>query len=81
MGKNTSISLGNNFESFIEHAISKVRFSNVSEVINAGLCLLEEESRITVFKIAIPEGINESIAEHFDSKNHLDAPKARKIYD
>ena len=81
MGKNTSISLGNNFESFIEHAISKLRFSNVSEVINAGLCLLEEESRITVFKISIQKGINRSIAEHFYFKKHLDAPKARKIHD
>jgi antitoxin ParD1/3/4 len=40
MGRNTSISLGDHFEGFIEHCIKDGRFSNASEVIRAGLRLL-----------------------------------------
>ena len=43
MGRNTSISLGNHFETFIESTISKGRYTNASEVVRAGLRLLEEE--------------------------------------
>ena len=43
MNKNTSISLGNYFDQFVQNSISKGRFKNVSEVIRAGLRLLEEE--------------------------------------
>jgi len=79
MGKNTSISLGNHFESFIEYSISKGRFNNVSEVIRAGLRLLEdEEGRLSVLKNAIQEGIDSGIAGNFDPKNHLVVLKARK---
>ena len=54
MGKNTSISLGNHFESFIETTVSKGRFSNASEVVRAGLRLLEEEeNRIQLLRKSI----------------------------
>jgi len=79
VGKNTSISLGNHFESFVEYSISKGRFNNVSEVIRAGLRLLEEEeSRLSVLKNAIQEGIDSGIAENFDPKKHLEILKTRK---
>jgi len=79
MGKNTSISLGNHFESFVESSISTGRFNNVSEVVRAGLRLLEEEeSRLAVLKNAIQEGINSGIAKNFDAKKHLEGLKARK---
>ncbi len=79
MGRNTSISLGNHFESFIESTISKGRFSNASEVVRAGLRLLEEEeSRITVLQHAIREGIESGRAVDFDPKKHLESLKSRK---
>ena len=62
MGRNTSISLGNHFESFIEHTINDGRFTNASEVIRAGLRLLEEEeNRVVVLRKAIQEGIDSGI--------------------
>ena len=79
MGKNTSISLGNHFESFIESSVSKGRFSNASEVIRAGLRLLEEEeNRIIILRNALNEGIESGRAVNFDSKKHLEKLKARK---
>ena len=79
MGRNTSISLGNHFESFIETTVSKGRFSNASEVVRAGLRLLEEEeNRIIVLRNAIHEGIQSGRATDFDPKKHLDTLKSRK---
>lgn len=79
MGRNTSISLGSHFESFIESTVSKGRFSNASEVVRAGLRLLEEEeNRITVLRNAIQEGIESGRAENFDPKKHLETLKSKK---
>jgi len=79
MGRNTSVSLGNYFEDFVESRISEGRYKNTSEVIRAGLRLLEEEeNRIRVLKTAIQEGIDSGIAKNFDAKKHLETLKARK---
>lgn len=79
MGRNTSISLGDHFENFIEHAINDGRFNNASEVIRAGLRLLEEEeNRITALRKAVIEGIESGRAVGFDPKKHLALLKAKK---
>ncbi|MEO5945783.1 MAG: type II toxin-antitoxin system ParD family antitoxin [Chitinophagaceae bacterium] len=79
MGRNTSVSLGNYFEDFVDNRISKGRYKNASEVIRAGLRLLEEEeNRVTALKVAIDEGIESGIAKNFNAKTHLENLKARK---
>ncbi|MBK8888601.1 MAG: type II toxin-antitoxin system ParD family antitoxin [Saprospiraceae bacterium] len=70
MGKNTSISLGNHFEEFIQSRIGEGRYTNASEVIRAGLRLLEEEEqKFYALRKAIQDGIDSGVAEDFDPKN------------
>ncbi len=79
MSRNTSVSLGDYFESFVDKRVSKGRFKNASEVIRAGLSLLEkEESKIVALNFAIKEGIESGIAKNFNSIKHLESLKANK---
>ena len=79
MGRNTSISLGDHFENFVEDKVIRGRFKNASEVIRAGLRLLEEEeTKIIALKKSISEGIESGIAKNFNSKRHLENLKAAK---
>ena len=79
MGRNTSISIGNHFENFIESTVKNGRFNNASEVVRAGLRLLEdEENKIISLRQAIQEGIDSGIAADFEPKKFLKSLKTRK---
>lgn len=79
MGRNTSVSLGDHFELFVEDKVTKGRFKNASEVIRAGLRLLEEEeAKLVALKSAISDGIESGIARDFNPKSHLEKLKAAK---
>ena len=79
MGRNTSISLGNHFEDFVDAKVSTGRFKNASEVIRAGLRLLEEEeSKIVALKKAIEEGLESGLAKNFNAKKHLEKLKVAR---
>lgn len=79
MRKNTSVSLGDYFEDFVENIIAEGRYKNASEVIRAGLRLLEEEeNKFVALKSAIQEGIKSGVAKGFDPQKHLETLKARK---
>lgn len=77
--KNTSISLGDYFDQFIKSQISTGRYKNVSEVIRAGLRLLEnEESKIIALRNAIQEGVNSPLVNGFNFDENLKKLKAEK---
>ena len=79
MGRNTSISLGDHFESFVDSKVNAGRFKNASEVIRAGLRLLEEEeAKMVVLQKAIQEGIDSGIARDFDPSKHLASLKSAR---
>jgi len=79
MSRNTSISIGDYFDNFIQNRISAGRFKNASEVVRAGLRLLEaEENRIIALREAIQEGIESGVAYDFDPDSHLEGLKAKK---
>ena len=82
MNTNTSVALGNHFQLFIENKISQGRYKNASEVILAGLRLLEEEeNRISILRSAIQEGLDSGIAINFNPKEHLESLKAKRHYE
>ncbi|MEC5395616.1 type II toxin-antitoxin system ParD family antitoxin [Bergeyella sp. RCAD1439] len=77
--KNTSISLGNYFDEFVQSQVSAGRYKNVSEVIRAGLRLLEnEESKVIALKNAIQKGLNSPRVENFDFDENLMKLKKEK---
>ncbi len=77
--KNTSISLGSYFDQFVQSQLSTGRYKNASEVIRAGLRLLEnEESKVILLKNAIQEGLNSPVIEDFDFDKNLEALKSEK---
>ncbi|MCH8547052.1 MAG: type II toxin-antitoxin system ParD family antitoxin [Cryomorphaceae bacterium] len=77
--KNTSISLGNYFDQFVQTQVSSGRYKNVSEVIRAGLRLLEnEESKVIALRNAIQQGIDSGIAHDFDPEKHLQQLKVKR---
>ena len=79
MNTNTSVALSNYFELFVENRISQGRYKNASEVIRAGLRLLEaEENQYLVLKNAIQEGLESGIATDFNPKKHLESLKAKR---
>jgi antitoxin ParD1/3/4 len=57
MARNTSVILGNHFEEFISRQIERGRYASASEIIRAGLRLLEEhESRVEGLRQALVDG-------------------------
>ena len=72
MAKNTSILLGDYFESFISNEISSGRFSSASEVVRTALRLLElEEQKIKKFRVEIEIGEKSGMVSNFDPEVHL----------
>jgi len=72
MGKNTSISLGSHFEEFVSDRINTGRYGNASEVIRAGLRLLEnDENKFDALKQALIQGEESGIEINYDPNKHL----------
>ncbi len=65
MQKNTSVTIGKHFESFIARQIETGQFSSASEAIRAGLRLLEEKDiKLAALRKALIEGESSGFAEY-----------------
>ena len=66
-GKNTSVSLGDHFQAFIEGQVAEGRYGSASEVVRAGLRLLEnQEAKLTALRAALKAGEESGFIEDFD---------------
>lgn len=65
MPKNTSISLGEHFDVFVSQQIDDGRYASASEVVRAGLRLLEDSEReMATLHRLLEEGENSGTAEY-----------------
>jgi antitoxin ParD1/3/4 len=67
MARNTSVSLGDHFAEFIERQVAEGRYSSASDVLRAGLRLLEEqEANLAALRAALVEGEQSGLSTPFD---------------
>jgi antitoxin ParD1/3/4 len=65
MPKNTSMTLGPHFEEFIAERVSKGRYGSASEVVRAGLRLLENrETKLETLRALLTEGEKSGFADY-----------------
>jgi antitoxin ParD1/3/4 len=69
MPKNTSISLGEHFDTFVAEQLNSGRYSSTSEVVRAGLRLLEDsETRLGTLRKMLQDGESSGVADYdYDS--------------
>ena len=79
MTRNTSISLGDHFAEFVDRQLQQGRYGSASEVVRAGLRLLEEhEMKLSTLRAALAEGENSGPSEPFDFDAFVARKRARK---
>ncbi len=77
MAQNTSISLDDHFADFLAREVSSGRYRSASEVVRAGLRLLEDhETRLAALRAALIEGEESGAPTPFDFDSFVAAKKA-----
>jgi antitoxin ParD1/3/4 len=78
MQKNTSVTIGEHFEEFINQQVSDGRYASASEVIRAGLRLLEErEMKLNALRQSLITGETSGNAIEFDVEEFLKQVKKK----
>src|SRR3546814_3560824 len=76
LAKNTSISLGDHFQWFVQTKVREGRYSSASDVVRAGLRLLEEhEAKLAALRQALIEGEESGPSEPFDIEAFIAAKR------
>ncbi len=79
MAKNTSMSLGDHFAGFIDTQVQSGRYGSASDVVRAGLRLLEEhETKVKALQDALIAGEQSGMVKDFDPDAFLQEIKARR---
>lgn len=78
MNKNTSITLGDHFSDFVDAQLDSGRFASVSEVVRAGLRLLEEhEAKVRLLQDALLAGEQSGEPREFDNDAFVSRMRAK----
>ncbi|MGO1078422.1 type II toxin-antitoxin system ParD family antitoxin [Inquilinus sp. CA228] len=78
MSRNTSISLDDHFADFIDAQVQGGRYDSASDVVRAGLRLLEEhEARVKALQDALVAGEELGEPQPFDSEAFLTRMRAK----
>lgn len=79
MARNTSVSLGDHFAGFVDEQVQRGRYGSASDVIRAGLRLLEdEETRLAALRAALVDGEESGRARPFDVEAFLKSKRRPK---
>jgi antitoxin ParD1/3/4 len=79
MAKNTSIIIGDHFGEFIERQVSEGRYGSASDVVRAGLRLLEErEMKIEALRAALIEGEQSGVSRPFDVEEFISRKRQKR---
>jgi len=80
MARNTSISLGEHFIEFVDGQVSSGRYGSASEVVRAGLRLLEShENQVRALQEALKAGEDSGAAIPFDTTSFLKRMRATHV--
>lgn len=78
MPRNTSISLGDHFADFIDAQVKTGRYGSASDVVRAGLRLLEEhEAKVRALQGALIAGEESGLPAPFDNAAFLKRMRAK----
>jgi antitoxin ParD1/3/4 len=78
MGRNTSFSLDEHFNTFIDDEVASGRYRSASDVVRAALRLLEErETRLTALREALIAGENSGASTPLDFDAFVSRKRAR----
>lgn len=77
--RNTSISLGDHMRSFAQQQVATGRYGSTSDVVRAGLRLLEDhESRVQALREALIAGENSGTSTPFDFDSFIAAKRTQQ---
>ena len=72
MPRNTSVTLGEHFDTFVNQQIAQGRFQSVSEAVRAGLRLLEEdEAKLEALRAKLQASEDSPLVEDFSPQQFL----------
>jgi antitoxin ParD1/3/4 len=77
VSKNTSVTLGDHFADFVDRQIAHGRYDSPTDVVRAGLRLLEEhELKVEALRAALIEGEESGPSTAFDFDAFIERKKA-----
>jgi antitoxin ParD1/3/4 len=77
MPKNTSVVIGDKLADFVDRQVAEGRYGSASDVVRAGLRLLEEqETRLAALRAALIEGEESGAATPFDMEAFIARKRA-----